>query len=69
MNKLNFLQTIETLAEELGFYGYISEEALEHELTVNGDKIFVASNICAYFSDQDGGEASDELFEAILEEL
>ena len=69
MNKLEFLQTIETRAEELGFYGCISDEALDHELSVNKDKIFLASNICSYFSDQDGGEASDELFDAILEEL
>lgn len=69
MNKLEMLQKIEVLGEEMGYYGNLSEECLEHELEVNNDKFFVGANICGYYADQDGGEVDDDFYDCVVELL
>mgnify|MGYP001038937863 CR=1 FL=1 len=64
---LKLLQQLETLGEELGYYSNLMPSTLEHELNSQHDSIFCAAMICGYYSDQDGGEASDELYESIIE--
>lgn len=66
---LKLLQQIETFAEENGFYSNLMPSMLKHEIETQKDLVFCAANITGYFSDQDGGEASDELYEFILESL
>lgn len=68
---MNFhlLERIETCAENFRYYGDLTIEMLEHELKTYPDPIFAAAMICGYYSDQDGGEAGDELYDSILEEI
>jgi len=57
MNK-ELLETIQNLSEEFNVYGVI-----------NFNTPLNAEEIVAEFSDQDGGEVSDEFYDAVVEAL
>ena len=65
MNIIKLLEQIEYIAEDLRFYGELTIDALEHELTTYKDTGFAAAMVCGYYSDQDGGEVSDEFYEQV----
>jgi len=69
MNYIKLLEQIEYIAEELRFYGELTIDALEHEINTQKDIIFSAAMICGYYSDQDGGEVSDEFYEQVMEAI
>lgn len=68
---MNFhlLEQIENRAEELGYYGNLTIEMLEHELKTYPDTGFCAAMICGYYSDQDGGEVGDDFYDCVIEEV
>lgn len=68
---MNFrlLEKIENRAEDLGYYGDLTIEMLEHELKTYPDLTFAAAMICGYYSDQDGGEVCDDFYDCVIEEL
>ena len=66
---LKLLQQIDTFAYENGLYSNIMPSQLQHELDTHKDLTFCAAHITGYYSDQDGGEAPDDLYEFILESI
>jgi len=68
-NYEKLLERIDTLGEEMRYYGNLSVDMLKHELKVNSDVFFAGANICGYYSDQDGGEVDDDFYGCIVEEL
>ena len=67
--KIQLLEQIENLANDLGCYGNLTIEMLEHELKTYKDVGFAAAMVCGYYSDQDGGEVSDEFYEGVIEAI
>jgi hypothetical protein len=68
-NIIILLEQIENIAEENNYSGYLTIEMLEHELATHKNIIVAAEMICAYYSDQDGGEVSDEFYDQVLESI
>ena len=69
MNYIKLLEQIEYIAEDLRYYGELTIDALEHEIKTYKDVVFSGAMICGYYSDQDGGEVSDEFYEQVMEAI